>query len=76
MSSGRPKEELEIKHECHKSYPLQEGEDMSMPVTDSYWCMAEISTILKSNYPSIKKKYSFYKEKKWLYSEVQLSYMK
>ena len=33
---------------------VQEGRDICIPVADSCWCMAETSTILKSNYPPIK----------------------
>ena len=35
---------------------VQEGGDICIPVADSCCCMAEISTILKSNYPLVKHK--------------------
>ena len=36
---------------------VQDPEDICIPVTDSWWCMAEINTVLQNNYPPIKKKY-------------------
>ena len=33
-----------------------EGGDICIPMTDSYWCMAETITILSSNYPPVKNK--------------------
>ena len=36
-----------------------EGGDICMPMADSCWCMAETSTKLESNYPSIKNKLKY-----------------
>ena len=39
-----------------REWEVQEGGDICIPTADSYWCMAETSTILESKYPSIKNK--------------------
>ena len=35
---------------------VNKGGDRSIPTADWSWCMAEVNTIMQSNYPSIKNK--------------------